>query len=263
MMIPSSDDAQRAAAPARARQGIIGGEQLDAATQVKRFDFGSINEQNAASHDNLGRRRPAAAVGALSTEEAAAQVLAQAQAQRAQLEEAFRNGYQAGYEVAQRESASAFDEFRAQQAAELSQQLDAIAQRFDAIGARYAAQLDSIERTLATEVIDLAITLARQTVRSAITLRPDSILAVVQEALEALVDEHARPTVHLHPDDLQAVAAHLGDALAARGGTIVADASLSPGDCRVRTPACTVDASVAKRWQRALAAIGRNEEWSA
>lgn len=263
MTMHSSDDAQRAAAPARARQGIIAGEQLDATAQVKRFDFGSINEQNAASHDNLGRRRPAAAVGAMSAEEAAAQALAQAQAHRAQLEEAFRNGYQAGYEVAQRESTSAFEEFRAQQSAELSQQLESIAQRFDAIGTSYVAQLDSIERTLATEVIDLAITLARQTVRSAVALRPDSILAVVQEALEALVDEQARPTVHLHPDDLQAVAAHLGDVLAARGGTLVADASLSPGDCRVRTPACTVDATVAKRWQRALAAIGRNEELNA
>ena len=262
-MIHSSDDAHRAAAAARARPSILTGEQVDAAAQVKRFDFGAIGDQSASTHDNLGRRRPAAPAGAMSAEEAAAQALAQAQAQRTQLEEAFRNGYEAGYEVAQRESAGAFDEFRAQQAAELSQQLDAIAERFDAIGARYAAQLDSIERTLADEVIGLAIALARQTVRGAIALRPDRIVPVVQEALEALVDEQARPTVHLHPDDLETVAAHLGDSLAARGGTLLPDASLSPGDCRVRTPACTVDATLAKRWRRALAALGRTEDWIA
>ena len=288
-----SDPQRRAgsAPAARARPTIIGAESLDAAARVTPFRIGALAERGAAAgtpgagagpaagsgagpragRDAFGagqdvggaagegwlRRRAPAPSPATRAEAERAEARARAEraaaaeaAQRAALEAAFRAGYEQGH----REGSGAFDAWRTEQA-------DSLARRFDSIAERYALQRGEAERAMAEQVIDLAVVLARQTVRAALAARPEAIVGVVQEALAALVDEQAAPTVAVHPDDFEPVQAQLSVVIEKRGGRLVADAALSPGDCLVRAATGAVDASVAKRWSRALATIGRADAW--
>ena len=242
-------------APRRARPTIIGADALADAARVTPFRIGALGGL-AGLDDGLARRRAPAA--AAPTPDAAAQAAAQAAARAAQVEAARRaaleDAFRAGFEQGRQQGEQAFDAWRDAHA-------EAVAQRFDAIAERYALQLAGIERAMAEQVIELAVALARQTVRATLAVRPDAIVAVVQEALGALAEEHAAPVVALHPDDLEPVREQLGAVIDKRGGQLVADDTLAPGDCRVRTPGGLVDATVARRWQRALATIGRTEDW--
>ena len=241
-------------APRRARPTIIGADALADAARVTPFRIGALGGLAGLDDGPARRRAPAAAPAPDAAAQAAAQAAARAAqaeaARRAALEDAFR----AGFEQGRQQGEQAFDAWRGAHA-------EAVAQRFDAIAERYALQLAGIERAMAEQVIELAVTLARQTVRATLAVRPDAIVAVVQEALGALADEHAAPVVALHPDDLEPVREQLGAVIDKRGGQLVADDTLAPGDCRVRTPGGLVDATVARRWQRALATIGRTEDW--
>ena len=118
------------------------------------------------------------------------------------------------------------------------------------------------EASAAAFTVDKALVpTGTQKVRATVAVRRDHLVPVVQEALAALVDETARPVVSLHPDDVAPVAERLDALLQRRGGALVADPALSPGDCRVQTSATRVDATLARRWQRALGTIGRHEDW--
>ena len=43
--------------------------------------------------------------------------------------------------------------------------------------------------------------------------------------------------------------------------TLVADASVAPGGCHADTAQASLDATLAKRWQRLLASLGRTDDW--
>jgi len=141
------------------------------------------------------------------------------------------------------------------------ERIAALAQRADALLGAMTAQLASLQQGFADEVVALAVAIARSAVGSALSLRPDRVIPVVTEALEALADEQGRPVVRLHPDDAALLGEALGPLLAARGAQLVADEAVPAGGCVVETPRASVDATLPTRWRRAVAAIGRDDEW--
>ena len=152
---------------------------------------------------------------------------------------------QAGREMAERER----------------ERLAEIAQRADALLGSLTAQLAMLQQGFADEVVGLAVAIARSAVGSALSLRPDRVIPLVNEALEALADERGRPVVRLHPDDAALLGEALGPLLAARGAQLVPDETVAAGGCIVETGRASVDATLATRWQRAVAAIGRDDAW--
>jgi flagellar assembly protein FliH len=165
-------------------------------------------------------------------------------------EDGLRDGFVQGLAQARRESA---DTLRAQH--------DALARRADALIAEMTAQLAALQQSVAEEVTALAVEIARSAVGAALRIRPELIGPVAEEALAAIADEHGKPVLRLHPDDAVLVAELLAPALAARGAQLVPDPAVTPGGCRVETGRAGVDATLQTRWRRALAAIGRNDEW--
>jgi len=141
------------------------------------------------------------------------------------------------------------------------EQVAALAQRADALLGTMTAQLALLQQGFADEVVSLAVAIARSAVGSALSLRPDRVIPVVTEALEALADEQGRPVVRLHPDDAALLGEALGPLLAARGAQLVPDEAVPAGGCVAETPRASVDATLATRWRRAVAAIGRDDEW--
>ncbi|MCA3181469.1 MAG: FliH/SctL family protein [Burkholderiaceae bacterium] len=165
-------------------------------------------------------------------------------------EDGLRDGYARGLEEARLEAA---------QARRLES--EAIARRADALLGALTAQLAEVQQAYADEVVALAVEVARSAFGAALRVRDDAVVPAVVAALAALGDEHAKATIRLHPDDAALVGEQLAPMLAARGAQLVVDDAIAPGGCRVDTARSSVDATVAMRWRRALAALGRDDEW--
>ena len=151
--------------------------------------------------------------------------------------------------------------------AEVSQHLEAeaarIAQEMQSanqqelihLGSKYVASLNelnravtSVERVVASEVVDLALVVASELIGAEMRAKPEMITEVVERAL-ASVQHDGQVRVRLCPMDMQVVRAHIDADESLDVGMICLeeDASLSYGDCVVETPKKIVDVSVAAR----------------
>lgn len=155
-------------------------------------------------------------------------------------EEARKSGYDAGYD-----EATARGRVEAMRLFGLVEDLD------KALGA--------LDESIAGNVLELAIELARQLVRRELVAHPDSVLAVVREALQQMPQSHAM--VHLHPDDAKLVREYLGEQLAHLGHRIIEDEQVSKGGCLLEAAGSRLDATLETRWRRIVANLGNDSEW--
>lgn len=158
-------------------------------------------------------------------------------------------GYQAGHEEGLR-AGYAEGKTRAEEEAT---RLGALIQALDtAVG--------GIDAEISEEVLALAIEIARQMVQHTLLERPEAVVETVRSALAQLPQNHAQ--IRLHPDDAALVREHLGEQLAHAGQRVVEDATVTPGGCRIDSPAAHIDATMETRWRRILQNLGRDHaEW--
>lgn len=114
--------------------------------------------------------------------------------------------------------------------------------------------LDDLDTQVADELLALAIELAREVIRQEISAHPETLLKVVQEALDQLPHQHA--AIYLHPEDASLLRSHMGDQLSHAGHRIHEDTRLARGDCLLEAGGSQVDATVAMRWRRVLENLG-------
>ncbi len=119
--------------------------------------------------------------------------------------------------------------------------------------------LGAFDQSVAESLLGLSLEIARQVVRQTLAARPGVILDVVREALAQLPHQHA--ALHLHPEDVSLVRAHLGDQLAHLGHRIFEDTAVARGGLRMESGGSHLDASVANRWQRIVEGIGVADDW--
>ena len=81
---------------------------------------------------------------------------------------------------------------------------------------------------------------------------------MASEAIDTVLLTAHHIRVRVHPDDHALVSAGAGEALAARGARLVADAGLSRGGCRVESDLGQVDARIETRWAQAAATLGQD-----
>lgn len=124
-------------------------------------------------------------------------------------------------------------------------------------------QLIDCEQKIARQILDLACEIARQVVRQELQSNTGHLRAVIGEALEQIVEDGLPATVRMHPDDLALMKDALLDTLGENAPEFVADVTITPGGCLVQTPSATVDATIEKRWSRALGNLGLDEPWDA
>jgi flagellar assembly protein FliH len=166
------------------------------------------------------------------------------------LHEARQTGYQDGY----RDGMAALDAFKQSFAQQMSAQIGAIAGNFE-------AEFRSLEESLAQSVARIAVELARQVVRSELATRPELIARVAHDAVEALQASARQVRVRVHPDDLALVQQGLGEEFAARQALLLPDPEVARGGVKVDADIASVDASIATRWQQAVAALGQSDLW--
>ena len=177
-------------------------------------------------------------------------------------DEGYQKGYEEGLQEGKRQgSAQGHEEgmergYKAGEARALEE-----AERLIAISERLDGSFKVLEEQVAEELLALAIELAREVVRSEISAHPETLLAVVREALTQLPHQHV--SIYLHPDDASLLRSYQGDQLSHAGHRIHEDFKLSRGDCLLETGGSQLDATVAMRWRRVLEGLGLSVAWQA
>lgn len=170
----------------------------------------------------------------------------------AQLRSARQAGYQDGY----RDGLAALEAFKQSYANQLTAQIGALVASLD-------QELGGLQQDMARTLAVCATQLARQVVRSELATRADLVATVAEEALETLLLSARHITLRVHPDDHPLVALGAADTIAARGGRLVSDASMTRGGCLVESDIGVIDATIETRWRRAAASLGCDEAWAA
>ena len=108
-------------------------------------------------------------------------------------------------------------------------------------------ELGEVRRTMVRhterQMVQLALAIAKRVVRREVTIDQDLTLTLARVALDRLGDSMS-VTIRLNPDDFHATAARHEDHFAGSHVTVVADAAISRGGCRVDSDFGYVDASV-------------------
>jgi flagellar assembly protein FliH len=203
-------------------------------------------ERRAANGD-----RRAAAPAAPPSAAEAARLTALQQQHAAALKAARQQGYQDGY----RDGLVALDNFKQTFAQQITAQ---VGQLFEACG----QQLEGLQERMAEAMATTAVQLARQVVRQEVATRPDLVLAVARDAIESLLASARGLRLRVHPDDHAVLLEGARELFDRRGVTLVTDAGIARGGCRLESDLGVVDAEIATRWAAAAAVLGRPQvEW--
>jgi flagellar assembly protein FliH len=193
----------------------------------------------------------------------AAQAKARAVEQQFVQQEAMReDGFQAGFlagvaqgrALAEAEQQQKMADFLATQANDSAQHL---VQLFDSA----QSQLAQAQQTMAQGVLELSCELARQVLRQELSVNPNVLMPVIREALDLLGTEHRSAVVRMNPLDMDMLAGSLSSEFSGLALSLRSDPALQPGGCIVESAGMVVDASLQKRWQRAVATLGLANAW--
>lgn len=121
--------------------------------------------------------------------------------------------------------------------------------------------LNQLDEQVAQSLLDLSLEVARKMVIEVIQIKPETILAIIREAISTLPHFNQNAHLILHPDDAELVKLQMGEQLAHGGWKIFTDMHIQRGGCRVETPHSNVDAGNDKRWQRIVGSIGQDSPW--
>ena len=156
---------------------------------------------------------------------------------------------------------SARSEGRAAGLAEGRRQGAAEAGRLRQLVAALARTRSEFEQEAAEDLLTLALDVARQVLQETLPVRRELVLPVVREALRGLPTLAQPAQIVLNPADVELVRAHLGEELRLSGWQVVEDHRIQPGGCRLHSQHSEVDATLATRWKRVLATLGRDHAW--
>jgi flagellar assembly protein FliH len=218
---------------------------------IPREELGEVASWNPGA---VGERRQTPRTAHPATQTAADAVAPAAEPSaeewRARIATARQQGYQDGY----RDGTAALESFKQSFASQATAQIGGLLDGFD-------AQFAALDQRLAKTVTRVAVQLAQQVLRAELQQHPAVVAQVATEAVNAVMLSARHISVHVHPADLPLVAEGAEEALQARGGRLLADASVERGGVRVVSDVGSVDASLATRWAQASAAIGADVPW--
>ncbi len=127
----------------------------------------------------------------------------------------------------------------------------------------FASEVSHADEAISQQILDLAIDLARAVLHSTLSAQPERIIPIVREAVRYLPVMQQPALLYLNPDDAALVRDRIGGELEKMGWQVFEDALLDRGGCRVETASNQIDSTLPTRWQRLLAALGKQSEWLA
>lgn len=216
---------------------FIPGEEIGA---VEQWDFGAVDNRAVL----------------LAAQVKVQQVAAERAQDESLRQEGFAQGFEQGRAHATVEAQRQMAEFVAQQGQVAGQQL---ARLFE----QAQAQLAAAEQAMAQGVLEIACELARQVLRRELSVDPAALQPVLREALGLLLADGKSTVVRLNPLDRDTLANGAANEFASQALTLLADPIITPGGCVVESAGAVVDATVQKRWLRAIATLGLTSSWNA
>lgn len=118
-----------------------------------------------------------------------------------------------------------------------------------------------IDDMVVQELTGLALDIARQVIQQALKVQPELLQAAVREAIGTLPVFNQSAHVILNPADAAMLRERMGDQLAHTGWKILEDVRMARGDARLETANSQVDVTLAARWERVVAAMGKDAPW--
>lgn len=128
-------------------------------------------------------------------------------------------------------------------------------QRFDRLVACLATPLEQLDETVEDTLVSLAMAVARQLVYRELTVEPGLVMEAVRAAVGALPEPDAPVRVELNPDDAARVRELREPGAGESAWTLLEDANLPCGGCRVSAGSSRVDASVEARLASVIAHV--------
>lgn len=169
-------------------------------------------------------------------------------------QQAFSDGFAQGHEAGAQEMRQALE-------ATIHKMAEETGTRMAQLMHGMREQLKGSEELISRQIMDLACDLARQVLRQELQTPTAHLKPVISEALAQLVDDGLPATVRLNPDDLALLQGSIEETLGQHKVELVGDVSVSPGGCIVESPSTTVDATIEKRWNRAVGNLGLETAW--
>ncbi|GAA6143253.1 flagellar assembly protein FliH [Hydrogenophaga sp. 5NK40-0174] len=123
-------------------------------------------------------------------------------------------------------------------------------------------QLRRAEDGMAHQMLELACEIARQVLRQELSMDKKAVHLVTIEALSQLIDDGLPASVRMNPVDHALMKGALEENLSKHPIELIADPSITPGGCMVESPSTSVDATLEKRWKRAIGNIGMDMPWN-
>lgn len=179
----------------------------------------------------------------------------QGQALHEARQQAYADGFSHGHDAGSQETRDALE-------ATVHRSAEETAVRMGQLLHGMTDQLIASEQKIARQVLELACDIARQVIRQELQANTGHLRAVIGESLELIVEDGLPATVRMHPDDLSLMKGALLETLGENAPDFVADPSISPGGCLIQSPSTTVDATIEKRWSRAIGNLGMNADWN-
>ncbi|MDR3393186.1 MAG: flagellar assembly protein FliH [Sulfuriferula sp.] len=141
---------------------------------------------------------------------------------------------------------------------ELTRQLTT---QLSSIAANFTDQLAQADNLIAADLLDLAMNIAQAMLKTALPIRTELVLPIINEAIRDLPSLQRNAKLILNPGDALLVKEHLQEELSKNGWTIIEDARIEAGGCRIETDANKIDATLGTRWQRLAKALGKEADW--
>jgi flagellar assembly protein FliH len=169
-----------------------------------------------------------------------------------------KTGHAQGYDLAKAELQQQYkqqmDDFLANQA---RQEAD----RLISVLAKTQSDLADAAQVMAQGVLELSCEVARQVLRQELSINPHVLIPVIREALDLLGAEHKSAVLRMNPSDVEVFLPLVKNQFADMQITLRADNTMLLGGCHIESAGTVVDASLQKRWQRAVASLGLDSAW--
>lgn len=164
-------------------------------------------------------------------------------------QQAEKEGYEAGFELGRKEGLEkGLQEAEEQAKAELQAQISQTIAPLATLGKQFADALESLDDTIAHDLVELALATGKQLAGDALQKTPEQILVIVRELLHTEPPLVGQQRLWLNPDDHALVEEHLGNELKAANWRLQPDDQLARGGCRVTSAQGEIDATFESRW---------------
>lgn len=133
---------------------------------------------------------------------------------------------------------------------ETRKDVEARLERLEELMGELLVPIQRHEDELETALVNLTTVLARAVLYRELSLDSSQITAVVKKALASLPSTSENVRIHIHPDDYQFVG-EVADRFEAKT-SVVEDAAIMRGGCKLETRHSLVDYTIEKRFQKAV-----------